>query len=463
MNHYRTRGGRAAALPVIAVLMMTGATSAAAHDVATKVPQRWVEDANLSWAFTSGFPDTTSYRNRVRDGLQPWASAATPLTWQENPEFSATYDPYLGCPSSKGRNGIFWRSDVDNYASVDDALAAVFKCSKPSGEIWSASMVFDSTADGTHGWYAGTGTPGPGQYDLWQVATHEWGHVMGLNHFAAGSSECSSPKHTMCPSSGLQETALRSLESHDIHTFESAYRRAAWLLNTSTDSTAESTRKFGWQADTHKLVGNWEDATSASADVTDDVAFRMGKSWFLDHDGDLTYENAFDFGRASDVPVTGDWDGDGDDDVGVVRDTEWYLSTDDHFEDGTHELRCSGFGNSNHVRLAGDWDNDGIDEPTTINGNTWYLNGACDGTAEYTLNWGSSGMTFLMADWNGDGTDDLTAVDGNTWYVNYVDPVVGVDTTTDAQFTYGSSGDTKVTGNWDGSDTADEPAVVRGA
>ncbi len=33
----------------------------------------------------------------------------------------------------------------------------------------------------------------------------------------------------------------------------------------------------------------------------------------------------FGFGIASDIPVTGDWDGDGITDVGVVRNGKWYL------------------------------------------------------------------------------------------------------------------------------------------
>ena len=35
----------------------------------------------------------------------------------------------------------------------------------------------------------------------------------------------------------------------------------------------------------------------------------------------------FAFGKAGDIPIVGDWDGDGITDIGVVRGNGWYLST----------------------------------------------------------------------------------------------------------------------------------------
>jgi hypothetical protein len=80
---------------------------------------------------------------------------------------------------------------------------------------------------------------GSTQQDLEGLATHEFGHVVGgwpmstdLGHFdndtnpnLCGSGVPDSDKHTMCgrTGSGLEAWAKRSLETHDIHTFQNAY------------------------------------------------------------------------------------------------------------------------------------------------------------------------------------------------------------------------------------------------
>ena len=62
----------------------------------------------------------------------------------------------------------------------------------------------------------------------------------------------------------------------------------------------------------------------------------------------------------SDVPVVGDWDGDGVDDAGLLRQRTWIrrpgLAT------GGTELPRVTYANKTH-RLVGDWDGDGIDQP----------------------------------------------------------------------------------------------------
>lgn len=95
------------------------------------------------------------------------------------------------------------------------------------------------------------------------------------------------------------------------------------------------------------------------------------------------------FGRAGDVPVVGDWDGDGRDDIGVVRGNDWFLrlantrgkpgSVGKHVTttvsptDGTTVLQFR-FGRLGDVPVVGDWNRDGRDEPGVVrNRSEWLL------------------------------------------------------------------------------------------
>jgi hypothetical protein len=93
--------------------------------------------------------------------------------------------------------------------------------------------------------------------------------------------------------------------------------------------------------------------------------FRHGV-WTIDTDGDgrLTPRDAsFQFGEASDVPVVGDFDGDGVDQVGVYRRGEWILDLNGDRELQAHERVFTLGGEDGDQPVVGDWDGDGRDEP----------------------------------------------------------------------------------------------------
>jgi hypothetical protein len=67
--------------------------------------------------------------------------------------------------------------------------------------------------------------------DSESIATHEFGHAAGFgvggnvpNHFESDGTICTGqPVQTMCPSFLFGSSYWRSLEGHDIHTFQGAY------------------------------------------------------------------------------------------------------------------------------------------------------------------------------------------------------------------------------------------------
>ncbi len=89
------------------------------------------------------------------------------------------------------------------------------------------------------------------------------------------------------------------------------------------------------------------------------------------------------FGEPGDVPVVGDWDGDGVDTIGVARLNEagdvliWILSDSN---ENPFEWRKFSFGSKAHLPVAGDWDGDGIDSPGLLNrtGGIWVLSNSTE-------------------------------------------------------------------------------------
>jgi hypothetical protein len=87
-------------------------------------------------------------------------------------------------------------------------------------------MTIDSDPPFGAGWYTGTGDAPDCCFDVWSVATHEWGHMTAFfGHFDEGGSICpdDSSRHTMCPTIKAATERQRTLELHDYHTFEAAY------------------------------------------------------------------------------------------------------------------------------------------------------------------------------------------------------------------------------------------------
>jgi len=92
--------------------------------------------------------------------------------------------------------------------------------------------------------------------------------------------------------------------------------------------------------------------------------FRDGV-WYLDRDGDgrWTAGDLYvgNFGAAGDVPVIGDWNGDGIDNLGIYRDGHWHLDANGNFQLDAHD-RVLQLGGPDDKPIAGDFDGDGIDE-----------------------------------------------------------------------------------------------------
>lgn len=107
------------------------------------------------------------------------------------------------------------------------------------------------------------------------------------------------------------------------------------------------------------VTGDWNGDGIRSIGI-----FRNG-AWQLDLDGDGKWsdrDGIVRFGQAGDIPVVGDFDGDGVDQIGVYRAGQWIIDTDGSRELDAHD-KVFEMGGPSDLPVVGDWDGDGIDEP----------------------------------------------------------------------------------------------------
>jgi hypothetical protein len=201
-------------------------------------------------------------------------------------------------------------------------------------------------------------------------------------------------------------------------------------------------------------------ATSAIAKAG---VFRGNGKWYVDPNGSNAWDAGdatFTFGVTGNIPVAGDWNGDGMSDAGVFfGNGMWRLDTNGN---GSYEPGVDAefkFGIAGDLPVAGDWNGDGTTDIGVFRGNgSWFidLNGSRAWDAgDVTFKFGIAGDLPVAGDWNGDGTTDVGVFRGNgSWYLDTNGNrawEAGVDTVS----RFGKTGDVPVTGDWTGDGITD--------
>jgi hypothetical protein len=197
--------------------------------------------------------------------------------------------------------------------------------------------------------------------------------------------------------------------------------------------------------------------------------FRMG-SWYFDSNGNGLWDAGVDalyptFGSATDIPLVGDWNGDGLAAVGAFRAGSWFL---DYNGNGTWDgvdVVFSSFGGTGDLPVVGDWNGDGRDGVGIFRNGSWYFdtnsNGAWDAGLDTAFeSFGSAGDLPVTGDWNGDGTSDIGIFRNGSWYLdlnNNGQWEEGIDT---AFSSFGAPNDVPIVGDWNG-DGATEVGLFR--
>ncbi|MCA9893867.1 MAG: S8 family serine peptidase [Anaerolineae bacterium] len=185
-------------------------------------------------------------------------------------------------------------------------------------------------------------------------------------------------------------------------------------------------------------------------------------SWYLRNSNTSGFADLnFVYGEPSDQVITGDWDGDGIDTVGIFRNGTFYLKNDN--AQGNADIVFD-FGQATDIPIAGDWNGDGIDtigiyRPSQAR---WQLrNSNSSGAADVTFKYGLKYETPVTGDWNGDAIDTIGIfrASDRRWYLR------NTNTTgyADIKFIYGDPLlDDPITGDWNG-DCVDTVGIFRRA
>jgi protocatechuate 3,4-dioxygenase beta subunit len=123
-------------------------------------------------------------------------------------------------------------------------------------------------------------------------------------------------------------------------------------------------------------------------------------------------DHVFQYGSRDDVPVAGDWNGDGVTNIGVFRNGLWLLDADGdgRWSEGDRQVKL---GSPGDVPVVGDWNGDGRTKLGVYRKGTWYLDTNGDGVLDArdkVFQLGSPGDIPVVGDWNGDGIDEVGVV-----------------------------------------------------
>ncbi|MGC2238846.1 MAG: SBBP repeat-containing protein [Pyrinomonadaceae bacterium] len=230
--------------------------------------------------------------------------------------------------------------------------------------------------------------------------------------------------------------------------------------NSNVTGTIDKTVGFG-QAGDIGVVGDWE------GDGIDDVGvFRIagfGQGQFIIRKITpvrpcpacplvlLPVNFTVNFGQTGDLPIIGDWDGDGIDTFGVFRQNggQAQIFLTDEIENAPPVDHTLGFGTDGDLPIAGDWDADNLDEigvsrPGT--GQFFLTNDVAVGNVDFTGFFGAIGDLPAAGDFDGDGKDTIAVYRPTTAQFFLSNDNINIAQTT----VFGQTGDKPVVGDWDG-------------
>jgi hypothetical protein len=161
------------------------------------------------------------------------------------------------------------------------------------------------------------------------------------------------------------------------------------------------------------------------------------------------------FGNSNDLPLVGDWDGDGIDEIALFRPSRYNNHSRfflDLENDGVTNRTVSIPYCHYCLPISGDWDGDGYDDvglylPNSNTFRLYLLNNSTTATFYKDVALGRKGDSPIAGDWNADGLDELGVFRSpNIFYLdsNFTGGAA------EYQKRYGNTGDIPVIGDWDG-------------
>ena len=209
---------------------------------------------------------------------------------------------------------------------------------------------------------------------------------------------------------------------------------------------------FG-QAGDQPLAGDWN-----GDGIDEPGVFRPSTGQFL-----LLLNSAvvtINFGQGNDLAVVGDWDGNGVDTPGVFNpnNDQWRLTNGLNGQNVNNNTPVVNFSftfgqNGSDIPIAGDWDGNGIDSIGVVKSSdaSWFLSNSFQGTIDITpFVFGPIGAKPVAGDWNGDGIHTIGVFDSSTATMALNNTNSAGNRVGDIVFSVGQKGDIPLAGDWDG-------------
>ncbi|MFQ3534278.1 MAG: alpha-amylase family glycosyl hydrolase [Aggregatilineales bacterium] len=281
-----------------------------------------------------------------------------------------------------------------------------------------------------------------------------------------------------CTPSPTPQTGVLVLQSNEIgsptYTYNlicsraldtiAVYRADTFLIRyANTTGFADLTLALGASGDI-PVAGDWD------GDGVETIGFyRPSTGQFFLKDSNtpsapVVY--SFSFGAPGDIPVVGDWDNDGKAGVGVFQPSTGRFLLRNALSTGFADHNIT-FGTASDLPVAGDWDGDGfysigVYRPST---GQFFLSNtlctACIALADYAFFFGTAADIPFIGDWNADGASGVGVFrvsNGNTYFRNVLSTGPA-----DWQIIYGIGGDQPLAAKWLPDSGPDAPSAPEAA
>lgn len=234
-----------------------------------------------------------------------------------------------------------------------------------------------------------------------------------------------------------------SPETFGVHRASAA---SFYLRNTNTSGPADISTAFGLTSGDLPVVGDWD----GDGDTTVGLFRESSGLFILSNSNSPASADVFaSYGAPGDAPVAGDWDGNGTDTIAIYRTGVFMVrnSNTSGLPDAYIQLGDS----SLDEPLSGDWDSNGTDTPGVHrpSAGAFYLtNQSTSGAApvDIAASYGSTTDVGFAGDWNGDGTTGIGIFrPGDGLMMLRESPSTGLP---DIYAAFGASGDVPLAGTW---------------
>ncbi|MFN7210843.1 MAG: hypothetical protein ACK4P1_10705, partial [Aggregatilineales bacterium] len=186
----------------------------------------------------------------------------------------------------------------------------------------------------------------------------------------------------------------------------------------------------------------------------DTIAVYRTDTFYIRYANTTGYANlALALGASGDVPVAGDWNGDGVETIGYYRPSTGQFFLTDSNTPSAPIVYSFALGGPGDIPVVGDWDNDGkagvgVFRPST--GQFFLRNALSTGFADYEVIFGGNGDVPVAGDWNGDGFYSVGIYRPSTEQFFLSNTLcVACMGTPDYSFFFGSAADIPLIGDWD--------------